>query len=150
MAGKNRFMCICDCGPKGEKDKCKVRECRRNTQIFEAWENLRKAAVKSSDWKRKRHLEFLQSAVPLHIRNGSGYDAPMISWYSVFKDFWRAQYPFSDKPPVTSCQCQSLWSEEQRNLKGSVFGNCPDLSAWLHEPVGWNLPGIGIRSKSAG
>lgn len=33
---------------------------------------------------------FLQSAVPLHIRNGSGYDAPMFSRYSVFKDFWRA------------------------------------------------------------
>ena len=23
MAGENRFMCICDCGPKGEKDSVK-------------------------------------------------------------------------------------------------------------------------------
>ena len=29
MAGINRFMCICDCGPKGEKDKCEVREGMR-------------------------------------------------------------------------------------------------------------------------
>ena len=28
MAGINRFMCIRDCGLKGEKDKCEVRECK--------------------------------------------------------------------------------------------------------------------------
>lgn len=135
-------MCICDCGPKGEKDKCEVRECRRNTQIFEAWENLRKAAVKSSDWKRKRHLAFLQSAVPLHIRNGSGYDAPMFSIYSVSSDFGERSILFQICSLISVANVRAFKVKSSATLKPLSLATvliyqhaCMNLSAelaWYH------------------